>query len=74
MANSALSLPTFVRPRATVVDENSSPEPFWMPYDKNLWALGQVLSDAQLMRVQNAWKLPLLMRKRIQAIKKFYRG
>ncbi|MBS2032446.1 MAG: aldehyde dehydrogenase family protein [Deltaproteobacteria bacterium] len=72
VANSALSLPTFVRPRATVVDENDGPEPFWMPYDKNLWALGQVLSDAQLMRVQSAWKLPLLMRKRIQAIKKFY--
>ena len=36
IANSALSLPTFVRPRATVVDCAGGPENFWMPYDDTL--------------------------------------
>lgn len=74
IANSHLALTTFVRPRSVVVDRSKGPEPFWMPFDATLWELGNLLVDAQLMRVEKAWKLPLLMRKRIATIRRFFRG
>ena len=73
VANSAHALSTFVRPRATVIDTARSPELFWMPYDDALVELGHILADAQLMRLERAWKLPLLMRRRIRAIRDFFR-
>jgi acyl-CoA reductase-like NAD-dependent aldehyde dehydrogenase len=72
VANSALSLPTFVRPRATVVDRSTRPEIFWLPYDDALRETGDILADVFLGRIERAWKLPLLMRRRIQAIRKFF--
>ncbi len=72
IANSSLSLLTFARPRATVLDRGKSPELYWMPYDDNLLETGDILADAFLGRVARAWKLPLLMRKRIQAVRKFF--
>jgi acyl-CoA reductase-like NAD-dependent aldehyde dehydrogenase len=73
IANSPYSLLTFVRPRTTVVDTNTSPELFWLPYDATLFELGDILSSVQLGRIERAWKLPLLIRKRVQAVKAFFR-
>jgi acyl-CoA reductase-like NAD-dependent aldehyde dehydrogenase len=73
VANSALSLPTFVRPRAVVVDASRGPDVYWMPYDDALWQLGDILADAQIGRIERAWKVPLLMRRRLRAIRDFFR-
>jgi acyl-CoA reductase-like NAD-dependent aldehyde dehydrogenase len=73
IANGPESLATFVRPRATITDESTAPEPFWMPYDQSLRELGSILADAQIMRLKNAWKLPLLMRARVDTVRKFFR-
>jgi acyl-CoA reductase-like NAD-dependent aldehyde dehydrogenase len=73
VANSAHALPTFVRPRATLVDRASAPELFWMPFDDALVELGSILADAQLMRLERAWKLPLLIRKRLKTVRAFFR-
>jgi delta 1-pyrroline-5-carboxylate dehydrogenase len=73
VANSALSLATFVRPRATVVDRASAPELFWMPYDSALWEMGDLLADAQLGRLARAWRLPLVIRDRLRTLRDFFR-
>ena len=54
IANSTLSLTTFCRPRSLLIDENDAPEPFWMPFDASTFELGDLLADAQLMRVTRA--------------------
>jgi delta 1-pyrroline-5-carboxylate dehydrogenase len=73
VANSALSLATFVRPRATVVDRANAPELFWMPYDADLWEMGELLADAQLGRLARAWRLPLVIRDRLRTLRAFFR-
>lgn len=80
VANSPISLNSFVRPQACLVDNNSSPELFWMPYDANLKQIGNMLSELMIMDVSlgdikkatGAWKLPLLMQKRVKTIKQFF--
>ncbi len=74
VANSAHALSTFVRPRAMLVDRSTSPELFWMPYDEALVELGGILADAQRMRLERAWKLPLLIRQRLRAVRAFFQG
>jgi acyl-CoA reductase-like NAD-dependent aldehyde dehydrogenase len=74
VANGPESLSTFVRPRATITDESSAPESFWMPYDESLRELGDIMADAQIMKLLRAWKLPLLMKKRVETVRKFFRG
>ena len=59
--------------RTVVVDESSAPEPFWLPFDENLWRLGELLADAQLMRIEGAWRLPFLLKKRLDRIRKYFR-
>jgi acyl-CoA reductase-like NAD-dependent aldehyde dehydrogenase len=73
VANGPESLATFVRPRATITDEASSPEFFWLPFDRTLWEAGDIVADAQIMRLARAWKLPLLMRRRVETVRKFFR-
>jgi hypothetical protein len=73
VANGPESLNTFVRPRVTLTDLASSPEPFWMPYDRNLQEMANILADAQIMRLRRVWKLPLLMKRRVQTVQKFFR-
>ncbi len=73
VANSALSLATFVRPRATVVDRAGAPELFWMPYDEALWEMGELLADAQLGRLARAWRLPFVIRERLRTLRAFFR-
>jgi acyl-CoA reductase-like NAD-dependent aldehyde dehydrogenase len=72
VANGLDALATFVRPRATIIDRFGSPEVYWMPYDDTLLELGNVLADAQLARLDRAWKIPLLMRRRIRKIRDFF--
>jgi acyl-CoA reductase-like NAD-dependent aldehyde dehydrogenase len=72
VANSALSLSTFVRPRATIVDRARSPELFWMPYDETLWELGQRLADAQLGRFGRVLRLPFLLQKRAARLRRLF--
>jgi len=74
IANSHHALATYVRPRAVVIDKSSGPETFWMPFDRDLVEMGRLLIDAQLLKLQHAWKLPLLMRRRAKTIREFFRG
>ncbi len=73
VANSALALSTFVRPRAVVVDRRTDLELYWMPYDQTLVELGDVLADLQQNRFGRAWKLPVLIRRRMRALRAFFR-
>jgi acyl-CoA reductase-like NAD-dependent aldehyde dehydrogenase len=72
VANGPESLSTFVRPRTTIVDRASAPESFWMPYDRSLRDLGDILADAQIARLVRAWRIPLLMRERVATLKRFF--
>jgi acyl-CoA reductase-like NAD-dependent aldehyde dehydrogenase len=72
VANSELSLLTFCRPQSVLIDESKQPEPFWMPFDASAFELGDLLADAQLARVTRAWKLPLLLSKRVKRIQAFF--
>jgi succinate-semialdehyde dehydrogenase/glutarate-semialdehyde dehydrogenase len=73
VANSAFALPTFVRPRVTTVDLSKGPELYFMPYDRTLMELGNLLADAQLGKLTHAWKIPLLLRQRLQSLRDFFR-
>lgn len=72
VANSDLSLLTFCRPKSVLIDENSQPEPFWMPFDASTFELGDILAEAQIARVTRAWKLPILLNKRMKRIQRFF--
>ncbi|GAB4195626.1 MAG: succinic semialdehyde dehydrogenase [Sandaracinaceae bacterium] len=75
VANGAISLHTFTRPRTVLTDSNAAPELYWMPYDRNLWELGNLLSDAQRMKnLGAAWRIPLLIKARVDLVKKFFAG
>ena len=73
VANSEYALATFVRPKALVIDESDKPDPFWMPWDRDVWEFGTLLCEAQLWQLKRAWRIPLLVRKRIQTIRAFFR-
>ncbi len=72
VANSELSLMTFCRPKSVLIDENTSPEPFWMPFDAATFELGDILADVMLGRIGRAWKLPILLQKRMKRITRFF--
>lgn len=72
IANSAWSLLTFSRPKTIVSDRSPGPEPFWVPLDDDLIELGHLLADAQRGRVARAFKIPLLLRKRVAHVKAFF--
>lgn len=72
VANSAFALLTFLRPRTTVVDHSTKPDVYWMPYDQTLCELGDILADLQRGRVERAWRVPLLFRRRFQALRAFF--
>jgi hypothetical protein len=66
------SLATFVRPKATILDQNTGPEPFWMPYDATFREFADILADVQIGRLGRAWKLPLAIRRRMRTIREFF--
>jgi acyl-CoA reductase-like NAD-dependent aldehyde dehydrogenase len=74
VANSEWSLLTFCRPKALVVDRNRDPDPYWMPFDRDLRDLGEALVHAQLGNVLGALSIPGLMRRRVRRISRFFAG
>jgi acyl-CoA reductase-like NAD-dependent aldehyde dehydrogenase len=72
VANGPEALATFVRPKVLTIDRWDGPELYWMPYDETLREIGETIADAQIGVLGNAWKLPLLMRKRIASLKSFF--
>jgi len=72
VANSELSLLTFMHPKMVAVDENEV-ETFFMPFDRTLRDLGEALVKAQLGDFLGAAKIPLLMRRRAKRVKDFFR-
>ena len=73
VANSVHALATFVRPKTVIIDASSGPDAFWMPFDRTLWEMGDLLCDAQLMKLSRAWRLPLIMRERVRTIRAFFK-
>jgi acyl-CoA reductase-like NAD-dependent aldehyde dehydrogenase len=73
IANGPEALATYVRPRTVVVDAAGGFEPYWLPYDHVLWELGSLVADAQLGKLGQVWKLPLLFRERSKTLKKFFK-
>lgn len=74
VANSEHALSVFVRPRTVLLDRNTDPELYWMPYDKALWELGNLLADAQLFKLGGAWKIPFLIKRRLDTVRAFFAG
>lgn len=72
VANSRHALGTFVRPKATIVDRSAGFELYWLPYDRKVFDLGEILCDVQGMALERAWKLPLLLRERVRRMKRFF--
>lgn len=64
----------FVRPKTTVVDSGSKPDPWWLPMDATMSEVAERLAQAQLGQVFAALKVPLLMRRRVETITKLVRG
>ncbi len=74
VANGREALGTFVRPQTILTDRAKDPDPFWMPFDLDLMKLGELLRDAQLGKLAQAWRIPLLMRRRARAVRRFFSG
>jgi acyl-CoA reductase-like NAD-dependent aldehyde dehydrogenase len=72
VANGADALSTFVRPRTLIVDQSRDPELYWLPYDRTLWEVADVLADAQIGRVERLWRLPLAIRRRVARVRAFF--
>jgi hypothetical protein len=62
-----------VRTRVTTVDRNEGPDAHWMPYDGAFLEMSELLADAQVGKLGRAWRIPLLMRRRLQTIRDFFR-
>lgn len=75
VANSELALGTFTRPKTVLLDKNEAPELFWMPYDRTLWELGNLLSEAQIPKLgPSLVKIPFLIKQRVDTVRRFFRG
>jgi acyl-CoA reductase-like NAD-dependent aldehyde dehydrogenase len=75
VANSELALATFLRPRTILLDANEAPELFWLPYDRTLWELANLLSEAQIPRLDPLLvKIPFLIKQRIDTVRRFFRS
>ncbi len=72
IANSIHSLSLFCRPKSLLVDSNTGPDPFWLPFDRSLYDLGDLLADAMVGRVGQAFRIPILALGRAKTIKKFW--
>jgi acyl-CoA reductase-like NAD-dependent aldehyde dehydrogenase len=72
IAGSTWSLLTFARPKVVAIDNGSGPDPYWVPFDQDLIELGELLADSQLGRLGQAIRIPLLLNRRIQTIKRFF--
>ncbi len=74
IANSELALGIFTRPKTVLLDMNEAPELFWMPYDRTLYELGNLLSDAQILKLgPTLAKIPFLLKQRVDTVRRFFR-
>lgn len=71
VANSALALSHFTRPRTIVTDRNAKPDPWWFPMNETLEALGHHLADVQLGKISSAWKIPFELNRRSREVINF---
>jgi acyl-CoA reductase-like NAD-dependent aldehyde dehydrogenase len=75
VANSEIALHTFTRPRTILLDSNEAPELFWMPYDRTLWELANLLSEAQIPKLgPSLIKIPFLIKQRIDTVRRFFQA
>jgi hypothetical protein len=44
-----------------------------MPFDRAVQELGELLADAQIGRIAHVWKLPLLLRSRVETVRRFFK-
>jgi len=72
IANSRWSLTTFARPKTLLIDKNPAPEPFWLPFDGDLLELGHRLAEAQVKKLGRAYRIPGLIRRRIERVRTFF--
>jgi acyl-CoA reductase-like NAD-dependent aldehyde dehydrogenase len=73
IANSELALGTFTRPKTILLDASRAPELFWMPYDRALWELGNLLSEAQIPKLgPSLVKIPFLIKQRVDTVRRFF--
>ncbi len=72
IANSEMSLVTFMHPKTIAIDENDA-EAFYMPFDRLMKTLGEALIKAQLGDMLSAVKIPLLLARRKKRIREFFR-
>jgi succinate-semialdehyde dehydrogenase/glutarate-semialdehyde dehydrogenase len=72
IANSLYALTLFCRPKSLLVDDNRGPDPFWLPFDRSLYDLGDLLADAMLGRIGQAFRIPFLALGRANTIKRFW--
>jgi acyl-CoA reductase-like NAD-dependent aldehyde dehydrogenase len=72
VANSELALITFVRPRVILIDRHRKPELYWMPFDSDLATLGEILCDAQTGSLSRIWRVPLLIKKRVRRLRRYF--
>jgi len=72
IANGEMALVNFAHPKTVAVDDNEV-EPFFMPFDRTFRDFGDALADAQIGRVLEALKIPLLIRRRAQRLREFWR-
>jgi acyl-CoA reductase-like NAD-dependent aldehyde dehydrogenase len=74
IATGTHSLLYYVRPKTLVVDRNTKPDPWWLPVDATLANVAERLALAQLGNVGAALKIPLLFRRRVDAIRRLGSG
>lgn len=71
IANSALSLQHYTRPRTLVLDRKKSPDAWWFPMNSTALKLGQSLAEAQLGNLRAALQLPFLISKREKQVRNY---
>jgi acyl-CoA reductase-like NAD-dependent aldehyde dehydrogenase len=71
VANSELSLLTFMHPKTVAVDDGDV-EPFYMPFSRTLREMGEALVKAQVGDLLAAAKIPFLIRRRKKQIRDFF--
>lgn len=48
VANSAFAFDVLTRPKTILIDKSSKPDPFWFPFDADLWRIGKDTVDLLL--------------------------
>jgi delta 1-pyrroline-5-carboxylate dehydrogenase len=74
IATGTHSLLYYLRPKTTVIDKNTKPDPWWLPLDATLANVAERLALAQLGNIGAALKIPLLFRRRVETIRRLGSG